>query len=385
MDKIYNDIFSDSPCISQEELFAYVQGKLSAETLRRVESHLTGCELCSDAVEGIHFSVNLAQTDRVISEIKEGLMPDEKKLAPVIRFNPRRLMLAAGVIIILGIGGFFVNRFINPEPDTNKIFSQKFEPYKEKEKETQKEMLKSVNPKTDSGTKNIEFIPPTASEDIPVPMQEDLTVPMDSKDEATNEVVQPVPDDQSMLHFFRGNDPGWGTAGGVTNMNAAPPAPPAANFTSPSATYTYPSFDNSIVADSISVYSTVTLDAGKAEEKKSKQSLQKGIELYNDKKYPQAVSELSQVSASDEDYEKAQFYEAVSELGMNQAAPAAEKFRKIVKNNSSPYYESSKWYLALAYIKLGKKSDAAKLLKELNKPGGAYQSDAAETLKELGY
>lgn len=53
MNDAYNDLFTATQCPSQQELLDYVQGKLSPEKQHEVELHLSDCELCSEAVEGL--------------------------------------------------------------------------------------------------------------------------------------------------------------------------------------------------------------------------------------------------------------------------------------------------------------------------------------------
>jgi len=48
------DILKPHPgCLSEAELFQYVEGKLSADAIRRAEEHFSDCEFCSDALDGI--------------------------------------------------------------------------------------------------------------------------------------------------------------------------------------------------------------------------------------------------------------------------------------------------------------------------------------------
>jgi hypothetical protein len=54
MNEAYNDLFTATPCPTQQELLDYVQGKLSAEKQHEIELHLSDCELCSEAVEGLN-------------------------------------------------------------------------------------------------------------------------------------------------------------------------------------------------------------------------------------------------------------------------------------------------------------------------------------------
>lgn len=49
----FDDIFVTTTCPSQEQLLDYVQGKLSPEERHAIELHITDCEMCSEALEGL--------------------------------------------------------------------------------------------------------------------------------------------------------------------------------------------------------------------------------------------------------------------------------------------------------------------------------------------
>jgi hypothetical protein len=41
-------------CLSKQDVELYLSGRLSADQERKIELHLSECELCSDAIEGLH-------------------------------------------------------------------------------------------------------------------------------------------------------------------------------------------------------------------------------------------------------------------------------------------------------------------------------------------
>ena len=52
-EKLLDILKPQGQCISEEMLISYARGTLAAEEARRVEEHLTECEFCSDALDGI--------------------------------------------------------------------------------------------------------------------------------------------------------------------------------------------------------------------------------------------------------------------------------------------------------------------------------------------
>lgn len=85
MNEHFNDIFSTTRCLSQQQLLNYVQGKLTAEEQHEVEMHLSDCELCSDALEGLEAIKDKEKIPGWIRQMKWELL---KKLRT--RYRSRR-------------------------------------------------------------------------------------------------------------------------------------------------------------------------------------------------------------------------------------------------------------------------------------------------------
>jgi hypothetical protein len=102
----------DDKCLTEQQLFDYIDGKLSDPEMHRAEKHLLDCDMCSDALEGFE---KIKHRDKVTSyppnkipekaaqEIAKDDEPNEPKIIP-IRSNRRSLYaIAAAVVLILGI------------------------------------------------------------------------------------------------------------------------------------------------------------------------------------------------------------------------------------------------------------------------------------------
>ncbi len=88
--------------LTQEELLDYANGVLSNDEMYRLELHLTECELCSDAIEGIGL---LKKPEDVLSTIHENVLPQPKKN------NVNYLAIAASVALVsvFGLSYFLFN------------------------------------------------------------------------------------------------------------------------------------------------------------------------------------------------------------------------------------------------------------------------------------
>ena len=50
---LHNDIFSETDCISREQLVGYSRKELPPEEMHTVERHLVECEFCTEALAGL--------------------------------------------------------------------------------------------------------------------------------------------------------------------------------------------------------------------------------------------------------------------------------------------------------------------------------------------
>jgi hypothetical protein len=93
----------EDKCLSESQLFDYIDGKLAASDMHLLEKHVLSCGFCSDALEGLE---KVKSREKVAAFIPLAKGEDEKKEEPkVIPLHPNRkyYALAAGVVLILGI------------------------------------------------------------------------------------------------------------------------------------------------------------------------------------------------------------------------------------------------------------------------------------------
>lgn len=100
MNEHFNDIFVTTSCPTQQQLLDYVQGKLTAEEQHEVEMHLSDCELCSDAMEGLSAIKEKEKIPGWIIEMKWSLL---KKLRKRYRTRRKSDNYISLVVVILSI------------------------------------------------------------------------------------------------------------------------------------------------------------------------------------------------------------------------------------------------------------------------------------------
>ncbi|MGL4599349.1 MAG: anti-sigma factor family protein, partial [Bacteroidia bacterium] len=99
----------DEPCLTEAQLFAYLDEQLSPAEQHEAEHHLLDCAMCSDALEGlsmlqnrkaIHAAVPLATATPINETVQEE--DNSKKIIPLFR-RPVVLASAAVVALLLGV------------------------------------------------------------------------------------------------------------------------------------------------------------------------------------------------------------------------------------------------------------------------------------------
>jgi hypothetical protein len=138
MSKVKN-IFEHTDCILEEMLMKYVSDKLSPAEKHEVEKHLIDCDMCSDAVEGLQRIGDKKKISNITAELNQKIQTridtnEEKKAGKIIFLQQYRtqLAVAASIAVLIGLIWFFrSNSMKELDPiSSEKIFADKFEPYK---------------------------------------------------------------------------------------------------------------------------------------------------------------------------------------------------------------------------------------------------------------
>ncbi len=109
--------YDNEPCLSENELFAYVQGNHDATIERRVELHVADCEFCSDALDGLQNTDNqlfTKENQNIKKAIKEEFFPT--KIISI--FSKRNIGIAASLIALV-VGFWWWN-----QPNLNETIAQ---------------------------------------------------------------------------------------------------------------------------------------------------------------------------------------------------------------------------------------------------------------------
>ena len=111
-------------------------------------------------------------------------------------------------------------------------------------------------------------------------------------------------------------------------------------------------------------------------------SIAVGINSYLDGNYAQSIEQFSQLDTDPVFQTEAQFFSALSQLGLGQYENAQKLFESLI-NSDSRYHLETLWYLSLCCMKAGEIDEAYTYLGQLEQYEGMYQRDAQSLRKKL--
>ena len=133
----YSNIWTPSSCISQSQLLNYIRQNLDRDEVYLVESHLNDCPICSDAIDSL-MEVDIQVTEQSLTDIKSDIEQrildrhPVTKSTPIVRMpfieteqhkpvivikstNRYRWMVAASILLFMGLGGYSIYSFIKSQ------------------------------------------------------------------------------------------------------------------------------------------------------------------------------------------------------------------------------------------------------------------------------
>ncbi|MCC7028919.1 MAG: hypothetical protein IT257_01350 [Chitinophagaceae bacterium] len=123
----YSSIFVNSHCVSKAQLLSYIRQTLDREEAYVVECHISDCQFCNDALDAL-MEADLETAEKHLQETKgvihEHLFPPPEIIHKELKSNGtvdqpdntknlyRRLLAAASILLLIGLGGFSVFSYI---------------------------------------------------------------------------------------------------------------------------------------------------------------------------------------------------------------------------------------------------------------------------------
>ena len=110
-------------------------------------------------------------------------------------------------------------------------------------------------------------------------------------------------------------------------------------------------------------------------------SFRKGMEIYAEAKYKEAVPLLEGAAGREPNHDAAVFYLGICYLMTDRFEESVRELAKLTTSISNPYCEESHWYLAKGYLKKGDLPSARRELESVVAMNGVYVNEARKSLQ----
>jgi tetratricopeptide (TPR) repeat protein len=331
----------EDPCLTEDELNAYVSGTAPRDMQYRVEAHTMDCALCADALEGFQEKVKHAV-----------IVPVEVKGKIIPLFGTKKAIYSAVAGVAVVIGAFFIFKSADIKQEAKVAEAPR-------------------NYAADSFKQG------------PIPAGVAL-------EEKSNTPVQEQQEPTAM------NQTRIAETGGAktTTVDAIPDRKEEEYVAVP--TTVAAADESAVMLDDVAGNTTGDADLNKgapAEQEKMEDVLVVAQQApASTKAIPQAESKKdknpsraeaphpNKPSSRDLDisYEK-----GVEFMGQKNYVSAIAFFNQVLVDRQHRYYEDAKWNKAICLIEQGKKEEARAVLKEIEQSNSKYKKDATERLKRL--
>jgi len=107
------------------------------------------------------------------------------------------------------------------------------------------------------------------------------------------------------------------------------------------------------------------------------------LDYYNIHDYRNAAHYFSQLLEMEPNNMQSSFLNGVSNFEEKKYPEAKQSFVNVINDNNNLFIETSKWYLALCYVKTDEKDKAIKQLEIIKNEDGIYSADAKKIIRKL--
>ena len=94
-----NTIFSATPHLSTGQMLHYLRGSMTRDAKHALEQHLSDCEMCSDALDGLRGLEAGTKPEVIISDLRS--MARKRKIMRRKIFTPLELMSVFAVLFLI--------------------------------------------------------------------------------------------------------------------------------------------------------------------------------------------------------------------------------------------------------------------------------------------
>ncbi|HTF05366.1 MAG TPA: tetratricopeptide repeat protein [Bacteroidia bacterium] len=105
------------PCLTQEQLLAYIDGKLSVDAQHACEKHMLDCDMCSDAAEGLALVKDRAALAAPVQSNGAGVAEKGKVVSLNQNQSNRKLWYSIAAVLVLVLASTFFFQQVSQNED----------------------------------------------------------------------------------------------------------------------------------------------------------------------------------------------------------------------------------------------------------------------------
>jgi hypothetical protein len=379
------------PCLTQEQMLAYIDGKLSAVDQHACEKHIMDCGLCEDALEGLALV-----KDR--TALSAPLLPEENKEEPkVIPLRPgssnRKMWYAAAAVFVVVFSTvYFLNQFagadmevaenksVNPDATVEAPVNPESSTLKSAENDESKDAGNGTDQRSESVFGDIVIAEETEQERMaPAPVHPDVALEIPAPEEPIFDLQQGATDPDDEYRDF----------------NKVPASPKLAEDVKDEQTKQEAEEQNVTVEEKKSQFwdrAKEVVPIGGIQNNRSDKTTLSGDNKNADVIAPTApqssgtVAETGKMDSSGANTAvnlELSYQNGVEQLNAGQANTAIVLFDQVLQDKTHPRYEDAELQKAKALIKANRKAEAKTLLQSIEAKKGKHAAEATDLLKTL--
>jgi tetratricopeptide (TPR) repeat protein len=394
MSNIYNIHSSTGDCLTEQQMFDYIDNKLPPKDSYIVEKHLLDCELCSDAMEGLALvkDRNILKETRKMAE--NLVLSGPKKQGKVIQLwskNKTRLAIAAGIILV---GGTMMVLKYSMEQESARVFTENMQQERSPEVKPSGSTSQPLPVKDSAITLEIKKEKKIITKESPAIKENytnDQAVALNEKkaeqsETVTEEVVEkPVLSDSKDMVVSSGQGVVVAAESNLEQQRKAAVresreeessgrfAKSKASKSSPAPSMAAPSMAESYKLEEYRPLNDTVNDA----------DYSNGMKQYRAGNFSSALIFFQRFLSKKPGNSPAFFYSGVSQLNLGKTDEAMSSFDKVLHGTDQNFYEAAKYYMALIWIKKSERKKAKALLNEVISMNGEYRQRATDALHDL--
>lgn len=137
----------------------------------------------------------------------------------------------------------------------------------------------------------------------------------------------------------------------------------------------------SFTANAVGNYNAMTIH--RAENINAPAELTRGMELYRQGKYDEAIDQFELLVDGDRSTMQSNFLNGMANMQINEYNKAIESFDIVIRHNDNMFIEDASYYLGLSYLNIEENEKARTILEGIISSESRYRKDAKKVLKSI--